>query len=94
MGQRGLKDCCARPGVTRGRERGAVPFAAGGNFVYPAPDRALCPPRNRKPDMLNAEIAERRKTSIARGVGMQTQVYVDRALNAEVPRLQPAVCRE
>ena len=34
--------------------------------------------------MLNAEIAERRKTSIARGVGMQTQVYVDRALNAEV----------
>ena len=34
--------------------------------------------------MLNAEIAERRKTAIARGVGMQTQVYVDHALNAEV----------
>jgi len=34
--------------------------------------------------MRNAEIAERRKTSIARGVGMQTQIYVDRALNAEV----------
>jgi 4-aminobutyrate aminotransferase len=34
--------------------------------------------------MLNTEIAERRKTAIARGVGMQTQVYVERALNAEV----------
>jgi 4-aminobutyrate aminotransferase len=34
--------------------------------------------------MRNADIAERRKTSIARGVGMQTQIYVDRALNAEV----------
>ncbi len=34
--------------------------------------------------MLNAQIAERRKTSIARGVGMMTQVYVDHALNAEV----------
>lgn len=34
--------------------------------------------------MRNAEIAERRKTSIARGLGMQTQIYVDRALNAEV----------
>jgi 4-aminobutyrate aminotransferase len=34
--------------------------------------------------MLNAEIAERRKTSIARGVGMMTQIYVDRALNSEV----------
>ena len=34
--------------------------------------------------MRNAEIAERRKTSIARGVGMQTQIYVDRALNSEV----------
>jgi 4-aminobutyrate aminotransferase len=34
--------------------------------------------------MLNAEIAERRKTAIARGVGMMTQVYVDHALNAEV----------
>jgi 4-aminobutyrate aminotransferase len=34
--------------------------------------------------MKNAEIAERRKTAIARGVGMQTQVYVDRAQNAEV----------
>jgi len=34
--------------------------------------------------MQNAEIALRRKTSIARGVGMMTQIYVDRALNAEV----------
>lgn len=34
--------------------------------------------------MKNAEIAERRKTSIARGVGMMTQIYVDRAENAEV----------
>lgn len=34
--------------------------------------------------MQNAEIAERRKTAIARGVGMQTQVYVERAQNAEV----------
>lgn len=34
--------------------------------------------------MQNAEIAERRKTSIARGVGMQTQIYVERAENAEV----------
>jgi 4-aminobutyrate aminotransferase len=34
--------------------------------------------------MRNAEIAERRRTAIARGVGMQTQIYVDRALNAEV----------
>ncbi len=34
--------------------------------------------------MRNAEIAERRKTSIARGVGMQTQIYVERAENAEV----------
>ena len=32
----------------------------------------------------NAEIAERRKTAIARGVGMQTQIYVDRAENAHV----------
>ncbi|MBI1418744.1 MAG: 4-aminobutyrate--2-oxoglutarate transaminase [Limimaricola sp.] len=34
--------------------------------------------------MKNAEIAERRKTAIARGVGMMTQVYVERAENAEV----------
>lgn len=34
--------------------------------------------------MENAEIAERRKTAIARGVGMMTQVYVERAENAEV----------
>ena len=34
--------------------------------------------------MRNAEIAERRKTAIARGVGMQTQIYVERAENAEV----------
>ncbi len=34
--------------------------------------------------MQNAEIAERRTASIARGVGMMTQIYVDHALNAEV----------
>ena len=34
--------------------------------------------------MQNAEIAERRKTAIARGVGMMTQIYVERAENAEV----------
>jgi 4-aminobutyrate aminotransferase len=34
--------------------------------------------------MQNAEIAERRKTAIARGVGMQTQIYVERAENAHV----------
>ncbi len=34
--------------------------------------------------MRNAEIAERRKTAIARGVGMQTQIYVERAENAEI----------
>lgn len=34
--------------------------------------------------MKNAEIAERRTSAIARGVGMMTQIYVDRAENAEV----------
>jgi 4-aminobutyrate aminotransferase len=34
--------------------------------------------------MKNAEIAERRDGAIARGVGMMTQIYVDRAENAEV----------
>lgn len=34
--------------------------------------------------MLNKEIALRRTEAIARGVGMMTQIYVDRALNAEV----------
>jgi 4-aminobutyrate aminotransferase len=34
--------------------------------------------------MKNAEIAKRRDSAIARGVGMMTQVYVDRAQNAEV----------
>ena len=34
--------------------------------------------------MLNAEIAERRDGAVARGVGMQTQVYAARALNSEV----------
>ncbi|MDO7559380.1 MAG: aminotransferase class III-fold pyridoxal phosphate-dependent enzyme, partial [Paracoccaceae bacterium] len=33
--------------------------------------------------MLNKEIALRRTEAIARGVGMMTQIYVDRALNAE-----------
>ena len=34
--------------------------------------------------MKNAEIARRRTDSISRGVGVQTEIYVDRALNAEV----------
>ncbi len=34
--------------------------------------------------MKNADVAVRRTDSIARGVGMQTQIYVDRALNSEV----------
>ncbi len=34
--------------------------------------------------MKNAEIAERRTSAIARGVGMMTQIYVDRAQNSEV----------
>ncbi len=34
--------------------------------------------------MKNAEIAARRNTAIARGVGMMTQIYVERAENAEV----------
>lgn len=34
--------------------------------------------------MQNSEIAARRNTAIAKGVGMMTQVYVDRAKNAEV----------
>lgn len=34
--------------------------------------------------MLNAEVARRRDHAISRGVGMMTQIYVDRALNAEV----------
>ena len=34
--------------------------------------------------MNNADVALRRTDSIARGVGVQTQIYVDRALNSEV----------
>lgn len=34
--------------------------------------------------MLNSEVAGRRAAAIARGVGMQTQIYVARAANAEV----------
>ena len=34
--------------------------------------------------MLNAEVAKRRDHAISRGVGMMTQIYVDRALNSEV----------
>jgi 4-aminobutyrate aminotransferase len=33
---------------------------------------------------LNAEVARRRSDAISRGVGVQTEIYVDRALNAEV----------
>ena len=34
--------------------------------------------------MKNADVAKRRVEAISRGVGMQTQIYADRALNAEV----------
>jgi len=34
--------------------------------------------------MLNSEVSKRRDDAISRGVGMQTQIYADRALNAEV----------
>ena len=34
--------------------------------------------------MKNADVAKRRDDAISRGVGMQTQIYVDRALNSEV----------
>ncbi len=34
--------------------------------------------------MQNAEVAKRRDAAVSRGVGMTTQVYADRALNAEV----------
>jgi len=34
--------------------------------------------------MLNAEISTRKDKAISRGVGMQTQIYADRALNSEV----------
>ena len=34
--------------------------------------------------MKNAEVARRRDDAISRGIGVQTQIYVDRALNAEV----------
>ncbi len=34
--------------------------------------------------MKNAEIARRRDENISRGIGVQTQIYVDRALNSEV----------
>ena len=34
--------------------------------------------------MLNTQIAERRNNAISQGVGMQTQVYVERAENSEV----------
>ena len=34
--------------------------------------------------MTNASVAQRRTDAISRGVGVQTEIYVDRALNAEV----------
>ncbi len=34
--------------------------------------------------MKNADVAKRRDDAISRGVGMQTQIFVDRALNSEV----------
>ena len=34
--------------------------------------------------MLNAEVAARRTDAISTGIGVQTQIYVDRALNSEV----------
>ncbi|MFQ6775271.1 4-aminobutyrate--2-oxoglutarate transaminase [Cereibacter sphaeroides] len=34
--------------------------------------------------MLNADVSRRRAQAVSRGVGMQTQIYADRALNAEI----------
>ncbi|MEO8245121.1 MAG: aminotransferase class III-fold pyridoxal phosphate-dependent enzyme, partial [bacterium] len=34
--------------------------------------------------MLNADVARRRNDAISTGIGVQTQIYVDRALNSEV----------
>ncbi len=34
--------------------------------------------------MQNSEVAKRRVEAVARGVGMQTQIYADRALNSEI----------
>lgn len=34
--------------------------------------------------MLNAEIEERRKSAMSRGVGVMTQIFVDKAENAEI----------
>jgi 4-aminobutyrate aminotransferase len=34
--------------------------------------------------MLNADVAKRKDDAISRGVGMMTQIYADRALNAEI----------
>jgi 4-aminobutyrate aminotransferase len=34
--------------------------------------------------MLNADVAKRREDAISKGVGMMTQIYADRALNAEI----------
>ncbi|EKX58560.1 Gamma-aminobutyrate:alpha-ketoglutarate aminotransferase [Rhodobacter sp. AKP1] len=34
--------------------------------------------------MLNADVSRRRTQAVSRGVGMQTQIYADRALNAEI----------
>lgn len=34
--------------------------------------------------MLNADVSRRRTEAVSRGVGMQTQIYADRALNAEI----------
>ena len=34
--------------------------------------------------MTNASVAQRRTDAISRGVGVQTEIYVDRALNSEV----------
>lgn len=42
------------------------------------------PSQSRTEEMKNADIAKRRNTAIARGVGMMTQIYVERAENAEV----------
>ncbi|AZB64460.1 4-aminobutyrate--2-oxoglutarate transaminase [Cereibacter sphaeroides] len=34
--------------------------------------------------MLNADVSRRRTEAVSRGVGMQTQIYADRAVNAEI----------
>ena len=57
-------------GVLIKLRRKAVPGVPGG--------------RERIKAMQNSEVAKRRVEAVARGVGMQTQIYADRSLNSEI----------